>query len=569
MMIITAILQMLRNGFVLSKTVIFIWGLVLSHALVNKGVVDVFADFLGDDDYNLWKTTMLVSFLDGLSAVLKVAVIHVSEAYIGRFMAIIFCTAAFIMGLVILWIRASHPDIVTLVFAIVLIALGTAGKEPTLRDFFDYQLSEKVKKKCTEKNEGEDRESSQEKERSDKNDSRTTNLWWSVASVIGYVTASLLLGSASWQENFGLSSIVMGATCLLFIIGIFCFSLEKPSESPLTIIYRVFKAAIKKRKLPYPSSKQGYNNEGLDGLSEDLFYEKENGEVHLLPRHPSFLLFLDRAAMMNNSDGEERVVKEEVCAVVQVRDVKNFYLVLPLGITLFAYSLVSASGNTYFVLQASNLGSYSIGGFYIPIMVFFAIKSLVTFVVRIIQSRYTVVRPLWSMGVGMFCSVICSIAAWQVECRRLSLIRFLKKPEDEIPISIMILTPQYVLLGLMEGFAEGGLEDFLSDRLYSESMKNFAGPCIEMLLGIGKFSSILFALVFHMWIKDAINRSRLDKYFLLLASLSFVYLGIYIFYAKFKFQRPQFVFPAETIQETITERMDELLPVQVDILIDS
>ncbi|XP_028760960.1 protein NRT1/ PTR FAMILY 5.5-like [Neltuma alba] len=242
---------------------------------------------------------------------------------------------------------------------------------------------------------------------------------------------------------------------------------QKPSESSLTIIYRVFKAAIKKGKLSYPSSKQGYNNEGSDGLSEDLFYEKENGEVHLLPRHPSFLLFLDRAAMMNNSDGEEKVGKGEVCTVVQVRDAKNFYLIIPLGITLFAYNLVSASGNTYFVLQASNLSSYSIGGFDVPIMVFFAIKSLVTFAVRIIQSRYKVVRPLWSMGVGMFCLVLCCIAAWQVECRRLSLIRFLKKPNDKIPISIMILTPQYFLLGLMEGFAEGGLENFPSDRLYS------------------------------------------------------------------------------------------------------
>ncbi|XP_028760958.1 protein NRT1/ PTR FAMILY 5.4-like [Neltuma alba] len=558
MIIITAILQMLRNGFVLSKTVIFIWGLVLSHALVSNGVVDVFADFLGDEKYNLWKAIMVKSFLEGLSAVLKVAVIHVSEAYIGRFKAIIFCTGSFTMGLVLLWIRASHLDIVTLIFAIVLIALGTAGKEPTLRDFFDYQLREKVKKNCTEKNEGEDKESSQEKERSGKNDSAATNLWWSTASIIGSVIASFFLSSDHWGENFEISSIVMGATCLLFIIGIFCYyPEEKPSESPLTIPYRVFKAAIKNRRLSYPSSKQDYNNEDSDDASsEDFFYRTENGEVHLLPRHPSFSLFLDRAAMMNNSDDEEKVRKEEVCTVVQVRDVKNFCLIIPLVVTLFSYNLVSTSGNTYFVLQARTLSSYSIGGFDVPIMVFFAIKSLVTFVVRIIQSRYKVVRPLWSMAVGMFCSVLCCIAAWQVECRRLSLIRFLKKPDDEIPISIMILTPQYFLLGLMEGFAEGGFENFLSDRLYPESMKNFVEPCIEMLLGIGKFSSILFASVFHKWIKDEINHSRLDNYFLVLASLSFVYLGIYIFYAKFKFQRRRVAVPAETIQETI-ERMDE------------
>ncbi|XP_028760962.1 protein NRT1/ PTR FAMILY 5.9-like [Neltuma alba] len=147
------------------------------------------------------------------------------------------------------------------------------------------------------------------------------------------------------------------------------------------------------------------------------------------------------------------------------------------------------------------------------------------------------------MGYGLSFSVVCCFVAWQVELwrRRLSLVKSQEDPNDDNPsnLSIMILTPQYFLLGLMEGFAEGGLESLLSDRLYSKSMKNFVEPCIEMLLGIGTFSSILFALMFHSWIKDDVNDSRLDNYFLVLASLSSVCLVIYLFYAKFNCQQLQ------------------------------
>ncbi|XP_054782776.1 protein NRT1/ PTR FAMILY 5.10-like [Prosopis cineraria] len=160
------------------------------------------------------------------------------------------------------------------------------------------------------------------------------------------------------------------------------------------------------------------------------------------------------------------------------------------------------------------------------------------------------------MAVGMSFSGVCCFVAWLVERERLSRVRFLSdQDEGIISLSIMVLTPQFLLLGLMKGFAEGGLEIFLCDRVKSESMKNIVEPCIEMVLGIGKLSSILFAFIFRSWIKDKMNDSHLDRYYLVLASLSFMFLGIYVCYAKFKLQKPQCVEP---------ERVDELEAVQVD-----
>ncbi|XP_054782606.1 protein NRT1/ PTR FAMILY 5.6-like [Prosopis cineraria] len=417
-----------RSGFVLSKTVIFIWGLAFSYAFVNKGAVSVLADFLIDRGIDLLNVTLLVTLLDAISAVLIPAVIHVSEACAGRFNAIIFCTAAYTTGSFLLGVRAPiSRHLLRTIFTIALVALGKAGEEPTLRDFFDYQLRE-AKKKCTENIEGEDEESesSKEKERPES---------------------------------------------------------EKPSGSPVTIIYRVFKEAIKKRRLSYPSSKHGYNNEGSDDTLDDLFYRTaDNGdEVHLLPRHPSFLSFLDKAAIKNNSDdggSEERNEKED-CTAEQVRDVKSLYSMIPLGVfTFLAYSFVSAPSNTYFVLQTTNLYSY-VGKFDVPIMVFPALQYLVASgVTKIIESPGTKekVKPIWNMAFGMLFSGVCYIVALQVERQRLSLVKSLRHPDkDMISLSIMVLIPQFLLLGLMNGFVECGLQTFSRDRVHSESMKKICG----------------------------------------------------------------------------------------------
>ncbi|XP_054785182.1 protein NRT1/ PTR FAMILY 5.5-like [Prosopis cineraria] len=601
------LIDWLRNGFVLSKTVPFICGLVLSYSLAQNVVVIVLSDFL-EQHRGARDAAALVNFLDGISAVFKVGVTHISEARpAGRLLVIISCAAAYTMGLMLLWVCASSTfDLSVVIFAIVLTALGIAGKS-ILADFFRYQLRVKIMKKYTKNNKKyiEELESIQfpfkvkltsnilcrkygrsfntkwgptqlksKVIRENRNWAvvtdivQTPNLWSVAASFAVLFIALYWLGDSgtSWPTRFEVSSLVMGTTYLLFFCGIFYYYPEdRPQISPLTTIYRVFKAAIKKRRESYPSSKAGYyssngNDQGFAD-SEDHFYEREDDKkVLLLPRQPSFLSFLDKAAVKNNPDGEsgEREGNEEVCTAEQVRDVKSLYFSLPLGFTFFAYSLVSASGNTYFVQQASNLDS-KVGNFDVPLVVFFVLKFVVSRVVTSITESPRVkekVKPIWSIAVGMFCSVLCCIAAWLVERQRLSMVKFLIDPDEVISLSIMVLTPQYFLLGLMKGSAEHGLKTFVEDQVPG-SMRTFVEPGIEMLLGIGKFSSILFAFIFHSWIKHSANDSHLDKYFLVLGSLSFVFFGIYVYCAKFVLSKlPKFEEP-ETKEENVG-RMSEI-----------
>ncbi|XP_028794928.1 protein NRT1/ PTR FAMILY 8.3-like [Neltuma alba] len=549
--------------------------LVLSHALVQKAVVDVLIDFLTEDPDFLTKdrrpllrrAIVLTNMLSFISAVLKVVVTHISEGYTGAFIVIIFCTAAYTMGLMLLWFRTG------LILATVLVALGKAGEEPSLRDFFYYQL--KVRKKYSEEN---------------NRNVTSNNLWSTTASFTGTCMAIFWLDKSEveWPEKFKVSSLVMGSTYFLFFFGIFCYYPEVRSiGSPLTTICRVFMAAIRKRGLPYPSSKEGYyshDNNTHQGSNEseerptkstlittisrvfkaaieksrtlphpspkesyssnssddleDPFYRKENGDVHLLPRDASFLLFLDKAAIIRSNKFDTQGHKgrdENVCTAEQVRDVKSLYPLIPLGIFIFfAYSLTFASGDTYFVMQAQNLNP-KVGDFHVSVLVFFVLQSLVAFAVRTIQPIRKLVKPAWSIGIGMFCSVLCCIAAALVELRRLKLIKpaFKEDPSHIIPLSIMVLTPQYFLLGLMQGCAEYGLGAFLCIGV-PKSMMKFVEPCVEMLWGLGNLCSALFVLIFHSWIKDSINDSHLDKYFFMLASVSFVSFGIYVCCAKFK-----------------------------------
>ncbi|KAK9286273.1 hypothetical protein L1049_014662 [Liquidambar formosana] len=98
--------------------------------------------------------------------------------------------------------------------------------------------------------------------------------------------------------------------------------------------------------------------------------------------------------------------------------------------------------------------------------------------------------------------------------------------DEPISMSVFWLVPQFFLIGLMEGLAEDGLDDFFSDQV-TESMARYGPPINECALGIGKFLNVLCVFVFRSWFSQTIDSSHLDKYYTMLAALS---LGNLCFY---------------------------------------
>ena len=241
---------------------------------------------------------------------------------------------------------------------------------------------------------------------------------------------------------------------------------------------------------------------------------------------------LDKAAIKPIIEGTSSISQQEqvnlgnLCSVEQVEDVKRSLTLIPMWTTFFVYSLVGAMGNTFFIEQTSNLYSK------IPILAFFVLKSSVRFIIQLLfwserarQQNVTRVR----IGIGMVCSLLCCIAAWQVEVHRLEEIKRLG--DKEIPMSNVWLLPQFSLLGLMEGFANEGLEEFFNNHVMTKSMRSYGQSFTDCILGFGNFFTLPFVLLIRSWFKDTINESHLDKYFLTLAILSSLFLCFYVFVA--------------------------------------
>lgn len=461
----SCLLGWLQHGFVLSKTVPFIWGLVMSHVLVQNAVVDVLMDFFTDEDghhQSLWKAAILRNLVDMISAVLEVAMAHVSDTYTGPFTVIIFCAAAYAMGLMVLGIRGM------LIFAVVLIALGKAGEEPTSEFFYDQLTKEKANKKRTVTDKEEEK-------------CRPGFLWRLTASFTGAAIAIFWLGTTSWLTRFKVSSLVMEIVCLSFFPGILFYYNGETT----------------------PREEASGNNSDAESRGE----RNETVRTEERLRDMKSLETTKSEEASKNISDDERGERNEAVRSPPIK------VLLVLGFIFISYSLVFTCGDTYFVVQTSKL-DFNVGEFDVPVIVFFVLQSSVASVVRLIQSRLKLLEPIWSMAVGMFCSAPCCFWAWLVE-------------RGSLPLSIWVLTPQYLLLGLMEGFAEFGLESFLRNQLVLKSTRKFVYPGIVMLSGIGRFFCILFALIF-------VSRIRLDWCFLILASQSFVFSCIYAWFAKFQ-----------------------------------
>ena len=236
-----------------------------------------------------------------------------------------------------------------------------------------------------------------------------------------------------------------------------------------------------------------------------------------------------------------------------MREVKNLFSLIPIWITFFGCSLVGATGNTFFFEQTSNLNFVIGNNVHIPLKSLFALRSSIRFIIsfffwskKATQQHVTRMR----IGVGMICSILCCIAAWQVEVHRLYLIKEkitcpsnstqITCPSNStqitdpcnstqiISMSILWLVPQFSLLGLMDGLASDGLQEFFYDHV-ATSMRSYGPSFSDCVLGFGNFISMPFVLLCRSWFKDCINTSHLDRYYLTLAILSFVCLVMYAY----------------------------------------
>uniref|UniRef100_A0ACD5UNK4 Uncharacterized protein n=1 Tax=Avena sativa TaxID=4498 RepID=A0ACD5UNK4_AVESA len=333
----------------------------------------------------------------------------------------------------------------------------------------------------------------------------------------------------SWA--YGICSGAMLVAIAVFLSGTRRYRYKRSSGSPVVHILQVLVAAARKRGLKRR-------------LTAAALYEDRPEDARI--PHTAQFPCLDSAAVMAGEEDNEvgphgRPVPNpwKLCSVSRVEEVKMVARLMPVWATTILFWTIYAQMITFSVEQATTMDR-RMGGFEIPaasLTVFFVGAIMLTLAVYdrvfIPLCRNLTGRPgftnLEKIGIGLVLSIVGMAAAALCEKKRLA-VAATATNGAVLPISVFLLTPQFLLVGAGEAFIYTGQLDFFITRS-PKGMKTMSTGLFLTTLSLGFFlSSALVSFVrgITTWLGDTINRSRLDYFYWLLAVLGAVNLAGYL-----------------------------------------
>ncbi|TXG72479.1 hypothetical protein EZV62_001058 [Acer yangbiense] len=519
---------------------------------VNDCPLAVESLVLGDSQepikYDLVKAARFANILEAVTVSLVIIVSYMSDALFSNlkiltcsvFSTILSKPTILLQGLLLftlnlkLW--GNHESLY--IIGILLLAVGEAGSRPLLKEFLGDQLKRHKLDTNTDNQDGveahvevrsEDpiehhvgnRVDSRAKEDPEEDDQvddqvKAQKRVWLIFAWVSSVIATFVISNYSWEIIFISSTSLLSGTFILFLFGIYFYHSKEfhGDGSSLFNFIPVIKTSLLKWHLNYPSS-------------PSHFFHNNGNQLHLSPQ-VKFLRWLDKAAIIESSTllPEEQKHAGRLCTVTQVEDSKLLLKMIPMWTTFFVVGMVGMTGDTFSSEQGKNL---DLTDFTFYIVFFLKPISQVTisiFYNKLLNSKRAskaqlklgkIVR-IWS---GMVLSTIFCAVAWRVEVHRLQTVNLKRN------MSIFWLAPQYCLLGLMQGTATDGLNEFMTGEL-PKSLKNYASAMNGFVVdGIGSFLSILYVHANRKLFSTTMNESRLDKYYFRLLILSFLNMCYY------------------------------------------
>ncbi|OMO97505.1 Proton-dependent oligopeptide transporter family [Corchorus olitorius] len=238
---------------------------------------------------------------------------------------------------------------------------------------------------------------------------------------------------------------------------------------------------------------------------------------------------------------------------------------IPICLSFIICGLVSSIGHTYFISQANHLNRTDHGKHY-PLL-------LLTVFCEYYKSEYTRTYlscaknssgklrkfgPPIGIGISMVFAIFCCVTAAKVENQRLDLVKshgLIDKPDEEIPMSFFKLTPQFALLGVLDGIFQASVAGFFKSQA-PPSLAPYMTRLSEGIRGVGIIGSVLSVFVIGKiserggkqpsWFQDTLNKSRLDNYYWTLTVMVSVNLVFYILMAfRFDYKDPTEVSDSE------------------------
>lgn len=463
---------------------------------------------------------------------------YIADAHLGRYWTFVIASAIYLLGMSVLTLAVSVPglrpphcsdpdpahckkastlELAVFYGALYTLAIGTGGTKPNISTIGADQFDEFEPKEKAHK--------------------LSFFNWWMFSIFFGTLFANTILvyiqDTVGWALGYGLPTAGLLVSILIFLAGTPFYRHRVPAGSPFTRMAMVIVAALRNWRVPIPTDPKEFYE-----LDLEEYTKKGKFRIDSTPS----LRFLNKACVKTGSTSSWTL-----CSVTQVEETKQMLRMIPILIATFVPSTMLAQTNTLFVKQGTTLHR-KFGGFSIPPASLAGFITLSMLVSVVLYDRYFVklmrkwtknprgITLLQRMGIGLVFHVFIMLIASLTERHRLSVAKKHNVVENggQVPLSIFVLLPQFVLMGSADAFLEVAKIEFFYDQA-PEGMKSLGTSYAMTSLGIGNFiSTFLLSTVSRItkqnghqgWILNNLNASHLDYYyafFSILNLLNFVF----------------------------------------------
>ncbi|KAK6246555.1 hypothetical protein SCA6_009645 [Theobroma cacao] len=482
-----------------------------------------------------------VNAWSGVGSLLPLLGAFVADSFLGRYRTILLSSAIYILGLGLLTLAAMLPSlsssgclntnsntlcstqnqVILFFFALYLVAVGQGGHKPCVQAFgadqFDKQDPKESKARSSFFN------------------------WWFFGLSAGFLIMIPALfyiqDNLNWVLGFGIPCISMLTALVIFLLGTktYRYSDKRDEKSPFMRIGRVFVLAAKNWR----------------ATSSAMGVEEEEASGTLLHQSSKQFKFLNKALIV--TDGSKDY--GNICSIGDVEEAKAVLRLVPIWAASLVYAIVFAQSPTFFTKQGETMDRTITPNFSVPAASLQCFSSLGIVLSVPIYDRIFVplaraltrnpagITMLQRIGTGILLSALSMVISALVEMQRLKTAReygLVDKPKAMVPMSVWWLVPQYALLGVSDVFTVVGLQEFFYDQVPDE-LRSVGLSLYLGIFGVGSFLSSLLVSTIEKatggngrdsWFADNLNRAHLDYFYWLLAGLSAVQLGAYLYFAK-------------------------------------
>ncbi|KAL3636498.1 hypothetical protein CASFOL_018797 [Castilleja foliolosa] len=490
-------------------------------------------------DKDLKTAAKSVNYWMGVTTLMPLLGGFLADSYLGRFQTVLASSVIYLLGMILLTMSRAIPGLkacgketcteprktheILFFLAIYMISIATGGHKPALESFGADQFDD-------------DHRLEREKKMSFFN-------WWNSGLCAGLLLSSTVIvyiqEHVGWPAADITLTVVVTFTVVIFLIGRPFYRYREPTGSPFTPLVQVLFAAFAKRNVVYRPN--------IDQLYE---VSKSGKTQSRLLFHTDKFKFLDKAAIIEDENSTEKQNPWRLTTVTKVEEMKLLINMIPIWLTALPFGVCVSQGNTFFIKQGTTLDRKITHNFTIPPASLNAVCSMaiiVTIVIydkalepflRKITRKERGITILQRIGIGMSLLAVSMMVAALVEKRRLDLVE--KNPSNgSISMSVFWLAPQYIIIGIADGFGLVGLQEFFYDQMPDSMRSTGIALCLSVHGAANFLSSLMITLVDRAtekdgksWIGKNLNSSRIDYFYWSLAGFTAVNLCAFVIIAR-------------------------------------